>query len=56
MKQYSITQLKAMAFDAARQIHLLKEEQNKIIKELMERNAIVMGAELTPDDVEEEKK
>ena len=52
MKQYTITQLKAMAFDAARQIYLLQEEQKKVINELKERGALLSGAELSPDEEE----
>lgn len=54
MKKYTVIQLKSMAFDAARQIHLLREAQDKVLKELVDRGALVAGVELTPDEEKDE--
>jgi len=53
MSDYTVSQLKAMAFDVIRQIQLLRNKEIEIIKELKERGAIVTKVDITPDEEEE---
>ena len=50
MKDYSDTELKAMAFDVIRQIGLLENKRQEILRELIKRKAIEEKVEVTPDE------
>ena len=48
---YNVQELKAMAFETAHQITLLRAAENDIIRELIKRNAIASKAEVSPDEL-----
>lgn len=52
MTQYTVTQLKAMAFDAGRQIQLLRQKEAEVLRELVDRDALTVAVDLTPDEEE----
>jgi len=51
LAEYTVVELKAMAFETAHQITLLRTAQTDILGELVKRKALPEKVEITPDEL-----